>query len=165
MVERQVLVGDLSLDQVLSSLILGNTTGDSAIWIFKNRLRLRYAQYLRDLYGKKFLLIGNEWSKYGLESITADYSQEFRNKIYAESRICLDLLSKSSFEVHYTRSAEIISHSNGILQLRTNDSFDFFGSQESMCCFSCFNELKLKIQSYVEINVNEFDQVGDELRS
>ena len=135
------------------------------VWILKNRVRYQYAKLLKSNFGKDFVLVGSDWKKYGFEALPTDFNPSNRFQIYAKSRFCLDLLSKSTDEAHYPRSAEIISCSAGILQLRTFDSLSFLGDQTDLRSFRNVSELKEKIDHLARMKNSELFRLGDDLRA
>jgi hypothetical protein len=134
------------------------------VWILKNRMRYRYAKTLKDKYGKDFTLVGNDWKKFGIDSLPSDYDPKSRFDLYSSSKLCLDLLSKSTLEAHYPRSAEIISYSNGIIQLKAIDSAEMFGDQLSIRTFGSITDLNNKIENLLSLSNGEFSSLGEALR-
>ena len=165
--EKWVLQGQFDFSSELSKLLTehsDDTTHHRATWILRNRVRYRYAQLLKKAFSDDFVLIGNDWKKLGFNSLPADYDPSSRYRLYSESRLCLDLLSKSSTEAHYPRSGELVSWSNGIMQLNTGDSLDFFGDQFGLRSFSSYPDLKAKMEYFVSLKDQELSELGKHLR-
>ena len=141
------------------------TSFQTFLWILRNRIRHKYVKALKHKFAKDFLLVGNDWKKYGLDSLPSDYNSDNRFKVYKTSKLCLDLLSKSSLDAQYPRSAEIISHSNGIIQLKTVDSLDFFGDQWGIRTFQSLSDLNNKIENLLAMNDTDFEVLGEKLRT
>src|SRR5207244_2354570 len=103
--------------------------------MLRHRIRYYYATSLKSAYGKEFVLMGNTWRKHGVDGVPFDYDVVLRNRLYGASRVCVDFLSGNGSSAHYHRVAELITFSDGTLQLQTTDSESLFGDQTQMRTF------------------------------
>jgi hypothetical protein len=133
-------------------------------WVVMNRIRYLFVKELSKVFSGSLFLVGNDWTRYGFAAQRTNFDIEYRESLYASSRVCLDLLSKSSDDAHYPRSAEIISNSNGILQLRTHDSPELFGDQLSLRTFADKYELIEKVNMFFLMKESEYVELGRNLR-
>jgi hypothetical protein len=143
---------------------LGAMPPEQASWILRNRIRYLYIIFLKKSYGKDFVLVGDDWKRYGLDSLPTNYDSQSRLELYSRSKLCVDLLSKSSSEAHYPRSAEIVSHSHGIVQMEAADGREFLGDQYDLRAFSSLSDLKATIDRLLEMKDNELTSLGCSLR-
>jgi hypothetical protein len=154
-----------SLTQVDKSPLSSDKISPSYfLWVLRNRIRFTFIKAVKEKYGADFVLVGNDWGKYKIDALASDYNQDTRYKLYADSKICLDLLSKSSPDAQYPRSSEIISYSDGLFQLKTADSIDLFGDQTEMRTFASLSELNSKLETLLKVDDQEFAHLGKLLR-
>lgn len=133
-------------------------------WIIRNQVRYLFARELKRTFGQDFLLVGTGWQRCGLEAQPDDFDSRRRYRLYAQSRVCIDFLSKSSWEAHYPRSAEIVSHADGLLQLATPSGRQFLGEQYGLRAFRTVDELIEGIEYFSSISASEYRMLGARLR-
>ncbi len=86
----------------------------------KNLLRLEIIKKLNSAYKKDFLLIGSNWSCYGINSKPSVFDRKAVSEIY-EGNICLDLGSIAGSLSLYPRSIDIIESGGILVQSRQSD--------------------------------------------
>ena len=86
----------------------------------KNLLRLEIIKKLNSAYKKDFLLIGSNWSCYGINSKPSVFDRKAVSEIY-EGNICVDLGSIAGSLSLYPRSIDIIESGGILVQSRQSD--------------------------------------------
>ncbi len=164
-----VLDGGLSIARAETKIInqqhsLSESDLIEARWVLRNRVRFLYVLKLWQALKTDFAVMGNDWARFGIRALPTDFNPKTRFSLYQSSRICLDLLSKSSAESHYPRSAEIISHSNGLLQLLGKGHTELLGEQHLLRSFSSLGDLMNKVDYFSAMDDAEYDELGSKLR-
>tara|TARA_A100001015_G_scaffold211586_1_gene237244 strand:+ start:889 stop:1881 length:993 start_codon:yes stop_codon:yes gene_type:complete len=123
-----------------------NNIEDIFIFYKKFKLLLRYEviKYLKKKFGKKFILIGNDWKNYSINSLPSNFNPNYIKKLY-KGNICLDFGSAEGSSSLYSRSNGIIEAGGLILQSKQIDSTDIWGNLENKITFKNFNDLEVVI--------------------
>ena len=111
---------------------------------FKLLLRYEIIKYLKKKFGEKFVLIGNDWKNYSINSLPSNFNPNYIKKLY-RGNICLDFGSAEGSSSLYSRSNGIIEAGGLILQSKQIDSTDIWGNLENRITFKNFNDLEVII--------------------
>ena len=111
---------------------------------FKLLLRYEIIKYLKKKFGEKFVLIGNDWKNYSINSLPSNFNPNYIKKLY-RGNICLDFGSAEGSSSLYSRSNGIIEAGGLILQSKQIDSTDIWGNLENKITFKNFNDLEVVI--------------------
>ncbi len=123
-----------------------NNTEDIFVFYKKFKLLLRYEiiKYLKKKFDEKFILIGNDWKNYSINSLPSNFNSNYIKKLY-NGNICLDFGSAEGSSSLYSRSNGIIEAGGLILQSKQIDSTDIWGNLENRITFKNFNDLEVII--------------------
>ena len=123
-----------------------NNIEDIFIFYKKFKLLLRYEiiKYLKKKFGERFVLIGNDWKNYSINSLPSNFNPNYIKKLY-RGNICLDFGSAEGSSSLYSRSNGIVEAGGLILQSKQIDSTDIWGNLENKIIFKNFNDLELII--------------------
>ena len=123
-----------------------NNIEDIFIFYKKFKLLLRYEiiKYLKEKFGEKFVLIGNDWKNYSINSLPSNFNPNYIKNLY-RGNICLDFGSAEGSSSLYSRSNGIVEAGGLILQSKQIDSTDIWGNLEDKITFKNFNDLELII--------------------
>ena len=123
-----------------------NNIEDIFIFYKKFKLLLRYEiiKYLKEKFGEKFVLIGNDWKNYSINSLPSNFNPNYIKNLY-RGNICLDFGSAEGSSSLYSRSNGIVEAGGLILQSKQIDSLDIWGNLEDKITFKNFNDLELII--------------------
>tara|TARA_X000000950_G_scaffold5519_1_gene5802 strand:- start:1815 stop:2807 length:993 start_codon:yes stop_codon:yes gene_type:complete len=111
---------------------------------FKLLLRYEIIKYLKKKFSEKFVLIGNDWKNYSINSLPSNFNPNYIKKLY-RGNICLDFGSAEGSSSLYSRSNGIIEAGGLILQSKQIDSTDIWGNLENRITFKNFNDLEVII--------------------
>ena len=109
--------------------------------ITKTLLRFEIVTYLKKIYDKKFILIGDDWRKYSIDSLTSNYNTIKNKKIY-KGNICLDTGSLEGSSSLYPRANQIIESGGLIVQNYAFDAPEHWKDLRQDLLFKNFNELR-----------------------
>jgi len=109
--------------------------------ITKTLLRFEIVTYLKKIYDKKFVLIGDDWRKYSIDSLTSNYNTIKNKKIY-KGNICLDTGSLEGSSSLYPRANQIIESGGLIVQNYAFDAPEHWKDLRQDLLFKNFNELR-----------------------
>jgi len=107
----------------------------------KTLLRFEIVTYLKKMYGKKFILIGDDWKKYSFDSLKSNYDSKKNKKIY-KGNICLDTGSLEGSSSLYPRANQIIESGGLIVQNYAFDASEHWKDLKHDLLFKNFNELR-----------------------
>ena len=111
---------------------------------FKILLRLEIVRYLKKKFNEQFILIGDDWKNYSINSLRSNFNPNYIKKLY-KGNICLDFGSAEGSSSLYSRSNGIIEAGGLILQSKQIDSRDIWGNLESKITFRNFDDLEIII--------------------
>ena len=111
---------------------------------FKLLLRYEIIKYIKKKFSEKFVLIGNDWKNYSINSLPSNFNPNYIKKLY-RGNICLDFGSAEGSSSLYSRSNGIIEAGGLILQSKQIDSTDIWGNLENRITFKNFNDLEVII--------------------
>jgi len=111
---------------------------------FKLLLRYEIIKYLRKNFDNKFILIGDDWKNYSINSLPSNFNPNYVKKLY-KGNICLDFGSAEGSSSLYSRSNGIIEAGGLILQSKQIDSVDIWGNLENKITFKNFNDLEVLV--------------------
>ena len=111
---------------------------------FKLLLRYEIIKYLRKNFDNKFILIGDDWQNYSINSLPSNFNPNYVKKLY-KGNICLDFGSAEGSSSLYSRSNGIIEAGGLILQSKQIDSVDIWGNLENKITFKNFNDLEVLV--------------------
>ena len=111
---------------------------------FKLLLRLEIVKYLKKKFNEQFILIGDDWKKYSINSLTSNFNPNYINRLY-KGNICIDFGSSEGSSTLYPRSNSIIEAGGLILQSKQIDSQDIWGNLEKKITFKNYNDLEIKM--------------------
>ena len=109
--------------------------------ITKTLLRFEIVTYLKKIYDKKFILIGDDWKKYSIDSLKSNYDTKKNKKIY-KGNICLDTGSLEGSSSLYPRANQIIESGGLIVQNYAFDASEHWKDLKQDLLFKNFNELR-----------------------
>ena len=109
--------------------------------ITKTLLRFEIVTYLKKIYDKKFVLIGDDWKKYSFDSLKSNYDSKKNKKIY-KGNICLDTGSLEGSSSLYPRANQIIESGGLIVQNYALDASEHWKDLKQDLLFKNFNELR-----------------------
>ena len=109
--------------------------------ITKTLLRFEIVTYLKKIYDKKFVLIGDDWKKYSIDSLKSNYNTKKNKKIY-KGNICLDTGSLEGSSSLYPRANQIIESGGLIVQNYAFDASEHWKDLKQDLLFKNFDELR-----------------------
>ena len=109
--------------------------------ITKSLLRFEIVTYLKKIYDKKFVLIGEDWRKYSIDSLKSNYDTKKNKKIY-KGNICLDTGSLEGSSSLYPRANQIIESGGLIVQSYAFDACEHWKDLKQDLLFKNFDELR-----------------------
>jgi hypothetical protein len=109
--------------------------------ITKSLLRFEIVTYLKKIYDKKFVLIGEDWRKYSIDSLKSNYDTKKNKKIY-KGNICLDTGSLEGSSSLYSRANQIIESGGLIVQNYAFDASEHWKDLKQDLLFKNFDELR-----------------------
>ena len=109
--------------------------------ISKSLLRFEIVTYLKKIYDKKFVLIGEDWRKYSIDSLKSNYDTKNNKKIY-KGNICLDTGSLEGSSSLYSRANQIIESGGLIVQNYAFDASEHWKDLKQDLLFKNFDELR-----------------------
>ena len=109
--------------------------------ITKSLLRFEIVAYLKKNYDKKFVLIGEDWRKYSIDSFKSNYNTKKNKKIY-KGNICLDTGSLEGSSSLYSRANQIIESGGLIVQNYAFDASEHWKDLKQDLLFKNFDELR-----------------------
>ena len=109
--------------------------------ITKSLLRFEIVTYLKKIYDKKFVLIGEDWRKYSIDSLKSNYDTKKNKKIY-KGNICLDTGSLEGSSSLYPRANQIIESGGLIVQSYAFDASEHWKDLKQDLLFKNFDELR-----------------------
>ena len=109
--------------------------------ITKSLLRFEIVTYLKKIYDKKFVLIGEDWRKYSIDSLKSNYDTKRNKKIY-KGNICLDTGSLEGSSSLYPRANQIIESGGLIVQNYAFDASEHWKDLKQDLLFKNFDELR-----------------------
>ena len=109
--------------------------------ITKSLLRFEIVTYLKKIYDKKFVLIGEDWRKYSIDSLKSNYDTKKNKKIY-KGNICLDTGSIEGSSSLYSRANQIIESGGLIVQSYAFDASEHWKDLKQDLLFKNFDELR-----------------------
>ena len=109
--------------------------------ISKSLLRFEIVTYLKKIYDKKFVLIGEDWRKYSIDSLKSNYNTKKNKKIY-KGNICLDTGSLEGSSSLYPRANQIIESGGLIVQNYAFDASEHWKDLKQDLLFKNFDELR-----------------------
>ena len=109
--------------------------------ITKSLLRFEIVTYLKKIYDKKFVLIGEDWRKYSIDSLKSNYDTKKNKKIY-KGNICLDTGSVEGSSSLYSRATQIIESGGLIVQSYAFDASEHWKDLKQDLLFKNFDELR-----------------------
>ena len=109
--------------------------------ITKSLLRFEIVTYLKKIYDKKFVLIGEDWRKYSIDSLKSNYDTKKNKKIY-KGNICLDTGSVEGSSSLYSRANQIIESGGLIVQSYAFDASEHWKDLKQDLLFKNFDELR-----------------------
>ena len=115
---------------------------------FKLLLRYEIIKYLKKNFDEKFILIGDDWKNYSINSLPSNFNPNYIKRLY-KSNICLDFGSAEGSSSLYSRSNGIIEAGGLILQSKQIDSTDIWGNLENKITFKNFNDLEVIINKFL----------------
>ena len=127
---------------------------------FKLLLRYEIVKYLKKKFLEKFILIGDDWKNYSINSLSSNFDLNYTKSLY-KGNICLDFGSTEGSSSLYSRSNGIIEAGGLILQSKQIDSRDIWGSLENKITFKNFNELENLINELLKNEVSSNNILKD----
>ena len=112
---------------------------------FKLLLRLEIVKYLRNKFKEQFILIGDDWKNFSINSLSSNFNPNYIKRLY-KGNICLDFGSAEGSSSLYPRSNGIIEAGGLILQSKQIDSMDIWGNLENKITFKNYNDLEIIIK-------------------
>ena len=109
--------------------------------ITKSLLRFEIVTYLKKIYDKKFVLIGEDWRKYSIDSLESNFDTK-KNKIIYKGNICLDTGSLEGSSSLYPRANQIIESGGLIVQSYAFDASEHWKDLKQDLLFKNFDELR-----------------------
>ena len=116
---------------------------------FKLLLRYEIVKNLKKKFNEKFILIGDDWKSYTINSLSSNYNLNYVKRLY-KGNICLDFGSTEGSSSLYSRSNGIIEAGGLILQSRQIDTKNIWGDLEKKITFKNFNDLEILIKKLMD---------------
>ena len=116
---------------------------------FKLLLRLEIVKYLKKKFNDQFILVGDDWKNYSINSLKSNFNPNYINKLY-KGNICLDFGSTEGSSSLYPRSNGIIEAGGLLLQSKQIDSTDIWGNLEKKITFKNYNDLEIKMDKLLK---------------
>ena len=130
-----------------------NINNDENIYVFykKFKILLRYeiVKYLKKKFNERFILIGDDWKDYSIDSLSSNFNPHHVKKNY-KGNICLDFGSAEGSSSLYSRSNGIIEAGGLILQSKQIDSENVWGDLENKITFKNFKDLEFLINKLLD---------------
>jgi hypothetical protein len=128
-------------------------------------LRLEIIKKLKIRYKKNFLLIGQNWLNYEIDSEPNIFNNEIISKIY-NGNICIDLGSAAGSLSLYPRSINIIESGGILIQLKQNDYNNIWRNSKfkNNFLFTSFEELFLIVDKILS-NKNLMENIYHDHRT
>ena len=117
--------------------------------IFKLLIRFEIVKHLKEKFKEKFILIGNDWKKYSIDSLPTNYNYNKNNNIYG-GNVCLDPGSAEGSSSLYSRSNQIIESGGLIVQTEQYDSKNHWKELTDKILFKDFSSLDKIIQKLLD---------------
>ncbi len=115
---------------------------------FKLLLRYEIIKYLKSKFNENFILVGDDWKKYSINSLSSNFNSNYTKNLY-KGNICLDFGSTEGSSSLYSRSNGIIEAGGLIIQSKQIDSKIIWGELENKIIFKNFNDLETLINSFI----------------
>ena len=115
---------------------------------FKLLLRYEIVKYLKKRFNENFILIGNDWKNYSINSLSSNFNPTYTRRLY-KGNICLDFGSIEGGSSLYSRSNGIIEAGGLILQSKQIDSKSVWGDLEKKIMFENLNDLETLINKVI----------------
>ena len=115
---------------------------------FKLLLRYEIIKYLKSKFNENFILVGDDWKKYSIDSLSSNFNSNYTKNLY-KGNICLDFGSTEGSSSLYSRSNGIIEAGGLIIQSKQIDSKIIWGELENKIIFKNFNDLENLINSFI----------------
>jgi len=112
---------------------------------FKLLLRIEIVKYLKNRFNEQFIVIGDDWKNFSINSLPSNFNSNYIKKLY-KGNICLDFGSAEGSSSLYSRSNGIIEAGGLILQSKQIDSRVIWRNLENKITFKNFNDLEIIIQ-------------------
>ena len=107
---------------------------------FKLLLRYEIINYLKKKFNDKFELLGDDWKKYFVNTISSNFNSKYIKSLY-RGNICLDLGSIEGSSSLYSRSNQIIEAGGLIIQSQQADYNEVWGGLKEKILFKNLDEL------------------------
>lgn len=115
---------------------------------FKLLLRYEIIKYLKKKFDEKFILIGDDWKNYSINSLPSNFNPNYIKELY-KGNICLDFGSTEGSSSLYSRSNGIIEAGGLLLQSKQIDSSNIWGNLDNKITFKNFYELEIIIKKLI----------------
>ena len=115
---------------------------------FKLLLRFEIIKHFKKKFNENFVLVGDDWKKYSIDSLTSNFNPNYIKNLY-KGNICLDFGSAEGSSSLYSRSNGIIEAGGLILQSKQVDSKNIWGKLENKIVFKSFIDLEVLINSLI----------------
>ena len=115
---------------------------------FKLLLRYEIVKYLKKKFNEKFVLIGDDWRNYSINSLSSNFDPSYIKSFY-KGNICLDFGSTEGSSSLYSRSNGIIEAGGLILQSKQIDSDIIWGDLTSKVVFENLDDLEILIKNLI----------------
>ena len=115
---------------------------------FKLLLRYEIVKYLKKKFNEKFVLIGDDWRNYSINSLSSNFDPSYIKSFY-KGNICLDFGSTEGSSSLYSRSNGIIEAGGLILQSKQIDSDIIWGDLTSKVVFKNLDDLEILIKNLI----------------
>ena len=135
--------------------------------ITKSLLRFEIVTYLKKIYDKKFVLIGEDWRKYSIDSLKSNYDTKKNKKIY-KGNICLDTGSLEGSSSLYPRANQIIESGGLIVQNYAFDASEHWKDLKQDLLFKNFDELRNiidKLINNLELSNTLLDKISKHFKN
>ena len=116
---------------------------------FKLLLRYEIIKNLKKKFNEKFTLIGDDWKKYSINSLSSNFNPNYIKNLY-KGNLCLDFGSTEGSSSLYSRSNGIIEAGGLILQSKQIDTKNIWGDLEKKITFKNFNDLEILIKKLMD---------------
>lgn len=104
--------------------------------------RRAFCSALKDHYGPRFQLFGNDWARFGLDALPAEL--KLVHLRYRRAAVSLDFGSLSYDTAIFPRTADIVQDGGLLVQNQQVDSAAVFGPLAADMCFGTADELLVK---------------------
>jgi hypothetical protein len=139
---------DSKLQSLEPSQIGHSVLSDYLLTNFRKFRRLHYVRRIKENFGKRFLLIGDDFLKLGLPAEPSNH--QMTEALYLRSKVAVDFGSACYDSSIYSRSSRIISSNSCLIQLEQFDAKQVFKEAHDSTVFNSSESMLTRIEKTLE---------------